>query len=62
MTTKVETISGMHKNGCRFFMTVPQGISRKEFLNRRDIDYDGETFGAKIKRLQDHYKGNKEKE
>lgn len=55
MTTKVESISGMHKNGCRFFMTIPEGVSRKEFLNRKDIDYDGETFGTKVKRLKDHF-------
>jgi hypothetical protein len=58
----MNAISGMHKNGCRFFMTVPQGMTRKEFLQKRDIDYDGELFDTKVKRLESHFKNNRKKD
>jgi hypothetical protein len=52
----MNAISGMHKDGRRFFMVIPTGMSRKEFLQKPDIDFDGETFGEKVRRLETHFK------
>lgn len=51
----MNSISGMHKDGRRFFMTVPHGMSKKQFLQTKDRDFDDELFGAKVKRLEDHF-------
>jgi len=58
----MNSISGMHKDGRRFFMTVPHGMSKKQFLKTKDRDFDDELFGAKVKRLEDHFANrNKDK-
>ena len=58
----MNSISGMHKDGRRFFMTVPHGMSKKQFLQTKDRDFDDELFGAKVKRLEDHFTNrNKDK-
>jgi hypothetical protein len=51
----MNSISGMHKDGRRFFMTVPHGMSRKQLLQTKDRDFDDELFETKVKRLEDHF-------
>jgi hypothetical protein len=56
----IESISGMHKDGRKFFLTIPEGKSRKEMLNTPDHDFDGELFKDKVKRLKEYHSGKKE--